>query len=226
MHSVSDTSRPEISLRATNLTKLYGETVALWNVDLAARGGELVAVLGPNASGKTTLLRILAGLTAPTGGRISWSGSSTGRPRIAYVGHATHLFEALTPLENLELAARLAGRDPRLAVELLGRLGIESSAGRRCGGLSAGTLRRVALARALATAPDALILDEPFASLDGAAADVVVEVLAGAGRDGRLVVVATHDDARSRILATKSVWLSGGRVAPPDSRTTGTLRLA
>lgn len=226
MHSVSATRRPEISLRATNLTKLYGETVALWNVDLAVRGGELLAILGPNASGKTTLLRILAGLTAPTGGRLSWTNSATRRPKIAYVGHATHLFEALTPLENLELAARLAGRDPRPAVELLGRLGIESCAGRRCVGLSAGTLRRVALGRALATAPDALILDEPFASLDGAAADVVVEVLAGASREGRLIVMATHDDARSRILATKSVLLSAGRLAGPDPRATGALRLA
>ena len=98
-------------LRASMVTKLYGSTIALWRADFDAKSGELVALEGPNASGKTTLLRILAGLTAPTSGRVSWTGVAGDRgPRVAHVSHESHLYMALTPLENLRLTAHLARR--------------------------------------------------------------------------------------------------------------------
>lgn len=224
VHPVPVSPRPDIALRATNLAKLYGETVALWNVEVVARGGDLVSVLGPNASGKTTLLRILAGLTAPSRGRVAWTLSPPDRrPRIGYLGHATHLYEALTPVENVGLAARLARRDPLDAMDLLARLGVTAFGATRCSSLSAGTLRRVALARVLATDPDVLIVDEPFASLDAPAADAVAEVLVEARADRRLVVMATHDDARSRLISTAVVSLGTGRAGwtTPEQATAG-----
>lgn len=218
MKSLAASTRPRISLRATGITKLFGETVALWDVDLDAQSAALIAIRGANGSGKSTLLRVLAGVATPTRGRIAWTTTDPGsRPRVALVGHATHLFDELTALENVELAARLARRDRAVAVELLGELGVGRDGARRAGGLSAGTRRRVALARALATDPDVLLVDEPFAGLDEASADLVGRVLARSREAGRLLVVATHDDARSRSIATRTLWLVEGRMgSEPD----------
>lgn len=195
------------------MTKQFGETVALWAVDLVGRSGDLIAAHGANGSGKTTLLRIIAGLLAPSRGRVAWTSTSPGmRPRIGLLGHATHLFEELTAIENVALAARLARRDEAIAIDLLGDLGVRYDAGRRTGELSAGTRRRVGLARVLATNPDVLLVDEPFAGLDQPAADNVGRALGKARDDGRLVVIATHDDARSRSIATTIVRLEEGRL--------------
>lgn len=205
--------RPSVAVRAAAVTKVFGETVALWAVNLDAWSGELIAVHGANGSGKSTLLRTIAGLVSPTRGRVTWTTTSPGaRPRVGLLGHATHLFDELTAMENVALAARLARRDDTMAIDLLGRLGVGQHGGRRTGGLSAGTRRRVGLARALATDPDVLIVDEPFAGLDRPAADLVGGVLAEARDAGRLVLIATHDDARSRAIATRVVRLREGRL--------------
>jgi len=204
--------RPTISFRAAAVTKLFGDTIALWDVDLAGRSGELLAVHGANGSGKTTLIRIIAGLAAPTRGRIAWTTDSPGtRPRIGLLGHASHLFDELTALENVSLAARLARCDEVIAIDLLERLGVAAFAARRTSGLSAGTRRRVGLARVLATHPDVVLVDEPFAGLDQPAADLVGRVLSQTRDEGRVVMIATHDDARSRFIATSTVWLDAGR---------------
>lgn len=213
MVPVPASPKPAVAFRAADLTKVFGETVALWDVGVHAQSGELLAIHGPNGSGKSTLLRVIAGLVAPTRGRVVWTTTVPGlRTRIGLLGHATGLFDELTALENVALAARLAGRDDGNGVDLLDRLGVGGQAARRAGALSAGTRRRVGLARVLATGPDVLLVDEPFAGLDGLAADLVERVL-GETRDlGRLVAIATHDDVRSRRIATRIVHLEDGRV--------------
>ena len=220
MESLRLSPRHHVLLRATNVTKVFGETVALWDVDIDGRSGDLIALLGPNGSGKSTLLRILAGLMASTRGRVTLTTNDpTVRPRVAYLGHATHLFAELTAIENIVLAARLARRDPEVAVRLLDRLGVSGHGGRRVAALSAGTRRRVGLARVLATDPDIVLADEPLAGLDADAADNVGHVLAQARDDGRLVVVATHDVARSDILANRVLRLEQGRLREEQSAT-------
>ena len=220
MESVSVSSRPTFGMTAASLTKLYGATVALWHVDLHAASRELVAVHGPNASGKSTLLRVIAGLTAATGGRVTWATEAgESRPRLAFVGHAGHLYDALTPLENLRLAARLAGAENRDLPGMLDGLGLAAVAATRCGELSAGTARRVALGRAIATDPDVLLVDEPFAAQDRAAGDLVAALLVDLVLEGRLVIIASHDDARSRSIATRNMSLEDGRLtAASDHR--------
>ena len=214
MKALRSSPRLHVSFRAAAVTKVYGDTIALWDVDLEGRSGEMVAVHGANGSGKTTLLRIIAGITAPTRGRVAWTADEPGRrPRIGLLAHANHLFDELTALENVALAARLARRDEGVAIDLLGRLGIAPSAARRTGGLSAGTRRRVGLARLIATQPDVVLVDEPFAGLDESAADLVARMLADARDDGRAVVIATHDDARTRSIATNTAWLDAGRLS-------------
>lgn len=213
MQSVQFTHRRRVSVRVGAVTKLFGETVALWDADLDGRSGELIAIHGANGSGKTTLLRIIAGLVSPTRGRITWATTATGtRTRIGLLGHATHLFDDLTALENVALAARLARVDESVAIDLLGRLGVARYAGQRAGALSAGNRRRVGLARVLAADPDVVLVDEPFAGLDQAASELVIRSLTEARSIGRLVMIATHDDARSRSIATTAVRLEHGHL--------------
>ena len=214
MQSVPISSRPHVALHAASITKIFGSTVALWDVDLVCRSGDLLAIQGSNGSGKSTLLRVLAGLVAPTLGQVSVTAAPGARRRVGFVGHATHLFDQLTALENVALAARLARRDVGHASAFLDELGVASHAADRVATLSSGTRRRVAIARALATDPDVLILDEPFAGLDHDAADLVMASLVRERIAGRVVVVATHDDGRSRTMGTHLARLEAGRYRP------------
>lgn len=213
MHSLEPAHSRHVSFRAVAVTKVFGETVALWDVDLDGRSGELIALHGANGSGKSTLFRIIAGLMAPTRGCVAWTQTpAAGRSVIGLLGHATHLFDELTALENVSLAARLAARSETVAMGILDGLGVAPYSGRPVRSLSAGTRRRVGLARLIATDPDVLLVDEPFAGLDQTAADLVGRVLADARDQGRLVLIATHDDARSRSMASSIIRLEQGRV--------------
>lgn len=204
-----------VALRATGLTKLYGSTVALWAVDLAVRAGEALTVRGPNASGKSTLLRILAGLTPPTRGTVGWISEPSDRvARVAFVGHETHLWDALTVWENIRLHAQLGRADPARAEGPLGRLGLAGNVGSPAGSLSSGVRRRVAIARALVVDPDVLVLDEPFASLDDGAAELVADELRRQRDDGRMLVLASHEFGRTSTVETRTIWLEAGRVLP------------
>ena len=218
MASLQSGPRPHFAVRAAAVTKVFGDTIALWDINIDCSSGGLLAIHGANGSGKSTLLRIVAGLTAPTRGRIAWTSDSPGlQPRIGLLGHASHLFDELTAIENIALAARLAGRDEAIAIELLGVLAVDGYGARRARDLSAGTRRRVGLARLLATDPDVLIVDEPFAGLDEQAADSVGRVLEEARDAGRVVVIATHDEARSRFMATRTIELRAGRIRTTES---------
>lgn len=193
-------------LALDRVSKLYGATVALRAVSLTVARGEVVVIHGPNGAGKSTLLRIAAGLAIPTAGT-----RTRAVTRLAFVGHGGHLFGALTARENVELAADLAGQPRARAVALLDELGVGGWSETRVTDVSAGTARRVALARALATAPDLLILDEPFAGLDPAAADVVcVKLRQRSEWHGLSLLVASHDVVRGRQLADRILVLEGG----------------
>lgn len=217
MHSVSASTRPTFGLAASGLTKLFGETVALWQVELRATSRDVIAIHGPNGSGKSTLLRVVAGLTAMTAGKVAWTAAAgIGRPRIAFVGHDSHLYESLTPLENLHLAARLARTTADRIPMAIDRLGLVDASAVQCQRLSAGTLRRAAIARAVAIDPDVLLIDEPFAAQDDRAASSVAMLLADLANDGRMVIVASHDDGRSQAIATRIVTLDRGQIVAPD----------
>jgi ABC-type multidrug transport system ATPase subunit len=201
----------DLRLDVRAVTKLFGTTVALWRVDLEATAGQFVLVHGSNGSGKTTLVRTIADLTSPTAGEITWSGMHRrARPRMAYVGHASGLFDGLTPYEHLTLAARLARTDPAHAMSMLDRLGAARVAGVACGGLSAGMRRRVALARAFGCGSEVILLDEPLAALDEAGITSVVDLISEAAREGRLVLGAAPSDDRLKAIAVRTVTLVDG----------------
>lgn len=175
--------------------------------------GESLRVAGANGSGKTSLLRILAGLLAPTQGKALWKGSDVAELReeyskeIVYLGHAAAVKDELTAAENLAIACRVAGGavSERSVSEALRRLGL--SAGEiPVKKLSLGQRRRAALARlALAEAPPLWLLDEPFAALDSAGIAILQALIGEHRARGGALVFTTHQDPG--IAATRVIEL-------------------
>jgi len=193
--------------------------------------GELVAVMGPSGSGKTTVLRTVAGLERFARGRIVVDGVTLegGAPvpaptlralrrKVGMVFQFHCLFEHLSALANVCLAPVNAhGVKPadaeRRALELLAAFGVQHRAGALPRELSGGEAQRVAIARALAVDPPVLLMDEPTASLDPLRRSELGELLQGLLRQGRTLVVATHDEDFARGFATRVVRVADGVVA-------------
>lgn len=160
-------------IRLEGIEMCFGRVHALSLSALDIAAGERLGVRGRNGSGKSTLLRILAGLLEPTSGRV------VGVPppgRTVLVHQRPYLFRG-TARDNVSYALKLAGRSRREADGWLDRLGALHLAARRAVDLSEGERRRVALARALATRPEVLLLDEPFAALDESGIECVCACL-------------------------------------------------
>ena len=187
-------------------------------VTLEFRPGTFTVVLGPNGAGKSLLLRLAHGLIAPSSGRIAWEGprAGEGRPHQAMVFQRPVMLRR-SALANVAYALRLKGLD-RAAAEAraraaLDRTGLTALAERPARFLSGGEQQRLALARAWATEPDILFLDEPTANLDPAAAFAVEGIVRAIHAGGAAVVLTTHDLALARRLAQEIVFLMHGRVA-------------
>ena len=189
-------------LTASHITRRFGDRLALDDVSLDLRSGEIFALLGPNGAGKTTTLRVLAGLIAPTSGTVRIDGvemtpasSSALRAQIGFLTEAPGLWDSLTVRQNLEIYARLYGLDaPRTAVdEVLALFEISDRANERPAELSKGLRQRVALARSLLHKPRIVMLDEPTANLDPESAREVRELVLGLKQQGRTVLLCTHN---------------------------------
>jgi putative ABC transport system ATP-binding protein len=182
---------------------------AVDGLDLRAPSGQMVLLLGPSGSGKTTILSCLAGILAPTSGRIVVNGVEVAglqneelaryrRETVGIVFQSFNLIPSLSAVENAEVGMRLAGRDRaearRRATELLNRFGLEDRLGHRPGQLSGGQQQRVAIARALALDPPLVLADEPTGNLDYVQAESVIAAIRELAAPGRLVVIATHDE--------------------------------
>jgi len=188
------------ALRAAGLSLAYGERWVLRDLDLELQAGGTLAVLGPNGAGKSTLLRIVATLLRPTEGTIDVLGAPLPREawklrgRIGFLGHQPLLYRDLDARENLAFHGRLFGLPDGGAARadlLLEQVGLTSRAGTRVDEMSAGMVRRLAVCRALLHEPDLLVLDEPLANLDPAAAAAVAPLLGPA--PGRTRIVVSHD---------------------------------
>ncbi|MFK0119943.1 ABC transporter ATP-binding protein [Streptomyces sp. NPDC090994] len=197
------------------------------DVELAVAPGEVVALLGPNGAGKTTALRALAGLTPLTGGRLRLDGAALERtpPELRPVGVVFQdylLFPHLTALDNVAFGPRCQGvgkAEARArAAAWLERLGLAEHAGVKPRRLSGGQAQRVAVARALATRPRLLLLDEPLAALD---ARTRLEVRAQLRRHlaefEAVAVLVTHDPLDAMVLADRLVVVEHGRVVQEGS---------
>jgi heme exporter protein A len=206
---------PAIAVHA--LEKRFGAAAALRGIQLEVAAGESLAVLGPNGAGKSTLLRILAGLARPSAGRAEVAGARAGsceaRARVGYIAHATLLYSALTARENLIFAGRLQGvSNPAARADvLLADAELADVAHRPAGGFSRGMAQRLAIARGLVHDPDVVLLDEPYTGLDRRSAERLSERLRALHRDGRTLVLVTHDVEHARGM-NQAIVLARGRV--------------
>jgi heme exporter protein A len=202
------------------LTKSFGHRVALADVNVHISAGELVTLVGPNGAGKTTLLRVLATLTRPTAGSVRIAGLDTARAgedarrRIGFLSHQTLLYGDLTAEQNLRFYARLYDLqdDSSRIDELLARVGLRAQRHDPVRTFSRGMQQRLAVARAVLHQPQALLLDEPFNSLDTQAAQMLIHLLTELTDGGGTALLATHDLARALALGQRVIVLNQGHI--------------
>jgi len=209
--TVADTPAIELD----GLVRRYGERTALDGVSVAVPAGATLVVFGPNGAGKSTLLRVLATLLRPQGGTARVLGNELPRDgwkvrgRVGLLGHEPLLHHDLTARENLRFHARLHGVAFERIDTLLDQVGLRLRADEPVRELSRGMVQRVAACRAVLHEPEVLLLDEPTANLDPAAADAL-EALVGRS-SGHTRVVTSHDPARGLAEADVVLGLRGGR---------------
>src|ERR671919_3172893 len=185
------------AIELDGLERRYGERLALTGVTVSVPRGATLAVLGANGAGKTTLLRVLAGLLRPHAGAVRVLGAELPRERwkvpaqVGFLGHEPLLYRDLTGRENLTYHARLHGVDGSRVEEVIAGVGMERRADEPLHDLSRGMVQRLAAARSVLHDPPLLLLDEPRAHLDPAAAELL-EPLIGR-RSGRTRVLVSHD---------------------------------
>jgi len=222
-----------LCLRA--VTKVYdrqGTAVrALAGIDLDVAAGDYVALLGPSGSGKSTLMHVLGCLDQPTSGSYRLEGEEVGalspellaarRRRIGFVFQSFHLLPRQNAVQNVALPLRYAGVRPdereRRAAELLVRVGLGDRLDHLPSELSGGQQQRVAVARALVGAPSLLLCDEPTGNLDSTSGAGITELLEDLWREGRTLIVVTHDD-RIAQRARRTVRLLDGQLVGDERR--------
>jgi heme exporter protein A len=224
-------------IEVMDVSHSFGPRIALDHVSFSVPAGEVVALSGPNGAGKTTLLRILATLTRPSSGRVLLLGrdpTSAGhyvRRQVGFVSHQTLLYEDLTAEQNLCFYARLYGiHDAHGRVdEVLQIVGLADRRRDLVRALSHGMTQRLSIARAILHKPSLLLLDEPGAGLDAAAASILAALLARVVHEGHCALMATHrlspDCARrctrlltlidGQLVADERMPISENPVTPP-----------
>ncbi|MDD3856628.1 MAG: ABC transporter ATP-binding protein [Methanoculleus sp.] len=218
-------------LRFEEVSKIYplpaGDVVALDRVTLTVDPGEFIAVMGPSGSGKSTLLNLMGCLDVPTTGEIYLSGKEISqmsdddltrlrRDRIGFVFQQFNLIPLLSAVENVEFPIILTtGREEsrRRAIEVMRAVHLNDALfTHRPAELSGGEQQRVAIARALVNDPDLLLCDEPTGNLDTKTGTAIMEILAEENREGKTVIMVTHDPGVAA-YARRTIRIVDGRLA-------------
>lgn len=209
------------ALAAERLFRRFGAHVVLRDLTLGVAWGEAVALVGANGAGKSTFLRIAAGVLSPTRGAVHVGGACMEgradalRETTALLAGDAFLYNDLTALENLRFAVRMSGGSddrPRL-LGFLETVGLGRVADSRIRHFSSGMRKRLALARVVAMQPGILLLDEPYASLDAEGIDLVDRLVEEMQGEGKTVLLASHQWGRALHLSDRVVVLEGGRIA-------------
>ena len=211
-----------------HLTKHFGELVAVNDVNLTVGRGEFFALLGPNAAGKTTTIRMLSGLMKPTSGVARIGGFDIqaqpleARRRLAYVPDFPFLYDKLTPWEFLRYTGELFRVDEaRIQIagrELVARFSLEPFLTKPLEGLSHGTRQRVAIVSALLHDPEVFVIDEPMVGLDPHHARVVKDILKERSLTGMTVFVSTHQLSVAEEMADRIGVMHQGRLVAVGTR--------
>ncbi len=218
----------ETLLKIENLTKSFGKLEVLKGLSTEIRSGEVVVMIGPSGGGKSTFLRCMNLLDEPTGGKIVFKGANIVaasekeknliRSEMGMVFQHFNLFPHLTILDNITLAPRLVRGVSRpeaeeKAMELLTRVGLADKAKNYPQQLSGGQKQRVAIVRALAMEPRMMLFDEPTSALDPEMVGEVLDVMKDLAQHGMTMVVVTHEMRFARDVATRVLFLEGGKIA-------------
>ena len=211
-----------------DLVKRFGELTAVDGLSLTVAHGEFLALLGPNAAGKTTTIKMAAGLMKPTSGSVRVAGFDVltqpleARKRLAYVPDFPFLYDKLTPWEFLRFTGQLfqmtEARIQSAAADLIPRFGLEPYLGKPIEGLSHGTRQRVAIASALLHVPEVFVIDEPMVGLDPHHARVVKDILKERSLEGMTVLVSTHQLSVAEELADRIAIMHQGRLVALGTR--------
>lgn len=213
-------------LHIKNLSKRYGDTNVLKNINISVKKGEVVVIIGPSGCGKSTLLRYLNGLEEIQEGEVllddqvvnpNKKNLSKNREKIGMVFQSYDLFPHLTILQNVTLAPiKVKKRNRREvekeALELLERVGLRSKKDDYPRQLSGGQKQRVAIVRALIMHPEVLLLDEITAALDPEMVREVLDVVLNLAKEGRTMVIVTHEMQFAKAVADRVIFLEGGRI--------------
>ena len=218
----------ETLLKIENLTKNFGKLEVLKGLSTEIRSGEVVVMIGPSGGGKSTFLRCMNLLDEPTGGKIVFKGADIVaasekqknliRSEMGMVFQHFNLFPHLTILDNITLAPRLVrgisrAEAEKKAMELLARVGLSDKARNYPQQLSGGQKQRVAIVRALAMEPRMMLFDEPTSALDPEMVGEVLDVMKDLAQHGMTMVVVTHEMRFARDVATRVLFLEGGKIA-------------
>lgn len=210
--------RTDLAIDVRGLSKSYGRTQVLRDLDLRIPWGQTLTVLGPNGSGKTTLIKTLATLAKPDAGEIRIAGMSLRRSGVRVrraIGVVTHeplLYDGLTGAENLRFFARMFALDrieDRIQV-VAEQMGVSDRLDARVGTLSHGMRRRFSIARALLHSPRVLIMDEPESGLDQQALSLLESLITDSANPSRTILMTTHNFERGIALADRIAILSRG----------------
>lgn len=198
-----------------DLTYQAGGAVLIKGVDLTLDAHGVTVIMGPNGAGKSLLLRLMHGLLEPSGGRVTWGGrplDEAVRRRQAMVFQRAVMLRR-SVAANIDFVLRLrGGADPARRREILEHAGLAAHADQPARLLSGGEQQRLALARALATEPDVLFMDEPTSNLDPASTLVIEDITKAARDRGTKIVFITHDMGQARRLADDVVFMHRGKV--------------
>jgi ABC-2 type transport system ATP-binding protein len=213
----------EVVIRAERLTKRYGANLAVDHIDLEVGAGEIVGILGPNGSGKTTTILMLLGLTEPTGGRAVVAGFDPLRDplevkrRVGYMPDQVGFYDGLSARDNLAYTGRLAGFprheiDERFA-DAMERVGLGAVARDRVRTFSQGMRQRLGLAEVLMKRPSVAILDEPTTALDPHSTQEFLEMIRALKADGTAVLLSSHHLDQVQSVCDRVALFNRGRIA-------------
>ena len=203
-------------IAVNNLIKQFGRFAALRGVSAEFAAARFYGILGDNGAGKTTMLRIFAGLTTPTRGDIKILGSASPRQvchEFGYMAHPSLLYAEMSGMENLRYFSRLYGlRDDARCARIIAAVGLDPELQRPVGQYSQGMRQRISLARALLNDPKLLLLDEPFSNVDIRSAREMVKLLAHMRDTGKTIFVVTHQASLLAGAADEFIWMQNGQI--------------
>jgi ABC-type Mn2+/Zn2+ transport system ATPase subunit len=214
------TSEPLISLE--HLDVGYDQTPVLRGVQLSLERGSFTGLLGANGSGKSTLIKTILGIISPLAGEITFGRIDNRKPILGYVPQR-EAFDPIYLVSSFEVVLMGASRrvgpgrrfnsvEKEFAMSCLRQTGAANQGRKRFSQLSGGQKQRVLIARALATKPDLLLLDEPTAGIDAAAAEAIMELLVGLHKIGMTILMVNHDLHTVRRYVRQVIWLHQGKV--------------